>query len=196
MRHTHGKFRLVFQSQANKPRNDACRERASLSLSLWQGKHFGRKYGWTVSTERMNQRNESSIYVCIAHLYFILLYTQPIRNTDLRLFVIPCTQAVNGWMHGKWRVCCKHTHTHTHQQMWELLSLRRGRWWWRLRLWRRQQMRTKTTRNQARKAADNSWIYVCVWGPCEIKIGILQRWVWELVTRRIRNKAIAMHRSW
>lgn len=133
-------------------------------------KYSGRKYGWAVE-----HCTALTVYVCMcvcvfnAHLYFILLYTQTIQNTDLCLFVIPCTQ--------QFRMdACKMTIVRGTQKA--LLQ------------------RNEESRQESRQLLN---LYVHGIKACEIQQKKKEthsslQWVWVLVTRRIRNKVIALHR--
>lgn len=144
--------------------------------------HFDRKYGWVLNKWDVcacewecGCRRECEC-MCIAHLYFILLYTQTIRNTDLRLFVIPCSQQ-------QWMDACKMTSVVQAQNIHRAHADSR--------VYASLKNQSRQLQNLYASMDKRDRMRAHIWD----KNGNLQR-VWDLVMRRIRNKAIAMHWSW
>lgn len=102
MRHTLNSWNVPFRlrkvKQTAKTRNPPYSAETARAAS---SEHCDRKYGWA---ELWICVRMYAIHVCLcmwnAHLYFILLYIQTIRNTDPCLFVIPCTKR-------QWMDACK-----------------------------------------------------------------------------------------
>lgn len=102
-------FRFRKVKQTAKTRNPPYSAETARAAS---SEHCDRKYGWA---ELWICVRMYAMHVCLcmwnAHLYFILLYIQTIRNTDPCLFVIPCTK--RQWMDACKMMSVVQANTHT-----------------------------------------------------------------------------------